>query len=347
MNISREDLRWAAEKGVLNPGQDEALWKALGERGADKPKFEAAHVAYYAGALIVIGAMGWFMTTAWEPLGGLGLTAIALIYAVGFVLAGRWLWDRLGQRVAGGLLFTMAVGMTPLATYGLLREFGLWPQDDPGSYSGFHVWINGSWIALELATVLAGMAMLRFRRFAFLTAPIAVALWYFSMDIGPLLMGVPDFDWEVRRWISVWFGLAMLVGAYAVDLRGRDEDFSFWIYLFGTLAFWGGLTFMDSQSELGRFFYALINVALIAVSVFLRRTIFLVVGAFGVTGYIGHLAHSIFKDSFLFPFALTCLGLAVIALGVVYQRNRVRCEQLLLGLLPAGARGWLPARVRR
>ncbi|MBI2496422.1 MAG: DUF2157 domain-containing protein, partial [Opitutae bacterium] len=212
--------------------------------------------------------------------------------------------------------------MTPLATYGILRQFDLWPQSDPGAYQGFHVWINGSWITLEIATILAGVVALRFRRFPFLTAPIAVALWYLSMDLGPLLMSVPDYGWEIRLWISLWFGLVTLVAAYAVDFRGRDEDFAFWIYLFGLLAFWGGLSFMDSNSELGKFLYALINVGLVAVALVLRRVMFVVFGAVGIMGYIGHLAYGVFKDSMMFPFALTFLGLSIIALGVIYQRNR-------------------------
>ncbi len=346
MNISREDLRRATAQGILQSGQDDALWRHLSKAGEGKPRFDLANVAYYAGALIVIGAMGWFMTTAWESLGGSGIFAVAAAYAVGFVLAGRWLWDRLGLRVAGGLLFTMAVAMTPLATYGLLRGFDLWPQRDPGTYSGFHVWVNGSWIALELATILTGVLALRFRRFPFLTAPVAVALWYLSMDVTPLLFGVNEFDWDLRRWVSLWFGLATLVGAYATDLRGRDEDLAFWIYLFGLLAFWGGLSFMNSDSELGKFSYCLINLALIAISLVLRRVMFLVFGALGVSGYIGHLAWRVFEHSLLFPFALTFLGLAVIALGVVYQRNRATCEVALQRALPAGFRCLLPPRVR-
>lgn len=346
MKISREDLRWAAAQGVLQPGQDETLWQALTDRIPDKPRFDVAHVAYYAGALIVLGAMGWFMTTAWEVFGGAGIACIALVYAAGFVLAGRWVWDRLGLRVPGGLLFTMAVGMTPLATYGVLRQLDIWPQGDPGKFSGFHVWIKGSWITLELATILAGVIALRFRRFAFLTAPIAVALWYLSMDLAPLLVGVQDFDWSTRQWVSVWFGLGMLLVAYAVDLRERDEDFALWIYLFGLLAFWGGLSFMHSDSELNKLIYALINLALIGVSLVLRRVMFVVFGAFGVMGYIGHLAYRVFEDSLLFPFALTFLGLAVIALGVVYQRNRRQFEQAIQAMLPAATREWLPPRLR-
>jgi len=346
MKITSEDLHWAAERKLLTPEQAAALWEALRERHADNPRFEAAHVAYYFGALIVLGAMGWFMTSAWEAFGGAGIFVIATVYASAFVWAGRFVWDRLGIRIPGGLLFTMAVGMTPLATYGLLRQFGWWPQRDPGSYSGFHVWVNGSWIALELATILAGLIMLRFRRFAFLSAPVAVALWYLSMDVGPLLVGVPEFDWAVRRWVSVCFGLVMLVGAYATDLRGRDEDFAFWIYLFGLLAFWGALSGMDSDSELGKFIYLVINLALIVTSLVLRRVMFLVFGALGVSGYIGHLAYRVFEDSLLFPFALTFVGLAVIALGVVYQRNRRQVEQALLRVIPEGLQRLLPPRVR-
>ncbi len=346
MKITREDLRWAASQQGLSDQQADGLWASLNQRGDNKPRFDVANVAYYAGALIVLGAMGWYMTAAWEALGGLGIFAVSLAYAAGFVFGGRYVWDRLGLRVPGGLLFTLAVGMTPLATYGLLRFFNLWPQGDPGSYSGFHVWINGSWITLELATIATGVLVLRFRRFAFLTAPIAFALWYLSMDLCPLLVGVHEFDWETRRWVSVCFGLVMLVVAYATDLRGRDEDFAFWIYLFGLLAFWGGLSFMDSGSELGKFFYGLINLGLVAASLLLRRVMFLVFGALGLSGYIGHLAHQIFRDSLLFPFALSALGLAIIALGVIYHRNRAKVELMLQQGLPPGLRQLLPPRVR-
>ena len=119
MNVTRADLEWAERQGTLASGQAGALWDALQGRVSDRPRFDAAHVAYYFGALIVIGAMGWFMTTAWEQLGGIGLFVIALGYAAAFVLTGRALWDRAHLVVPGGLLFTMAVCMTPLAVYGL------------------------------------------------------------------------------------------------------------------------------------------------------------------------------------------------------------------------------------
>jgi hypothetical protein len=49
-------------------------------------------VAYYFGALIVMSAMGWFMTLGWERYGGNGIFLISTLYAVLFILAGRTLW---------------------------------------------------------------------------------------------------------------------------------------------------------------------------------------------------------------------------------------------------------------
>jgi hypothetical protein len=86
-------------------------------------------------------------------------------------------------------------------------------------------------------------------------------------------------------------------------------------------AFWGGLTSMNSDSELRRALYALLNVGLIGLAVWLQRTTFLVFGALGVHLYLGHLAYQVFKDSFFFPFALALLGLSLILVTVWMQRR--------------------------
>jgi hypothetical protein len=108
MKITKEDLRRAAAQGALSPDQVDGLWAALRKRAGPQQQFDFAHVAYYFGALIVIGAMGWFMTLGWEQLGGAGIFAISVGYAACFVLAGRTLWTG-GPTVPGGLLYTMAV----------------------------------------------------------------------------------------------------------------------------------------------------------------------------------------------------------------------------------------------
>lgn len=341
MEVSKEDFRRAAAGAGVSPEQVEALWRALESRRGDRPKFDLAHVAYYFGALIVIGAMGWFMNLAWERFGGGGIFLISAAYAVCFVLAGRTLWYRENLKVPGGLLFTMAVCMTPLAIYGLERLTGIWPQGDPGVYRDYHIWVKGSWFLMEVGTILAGLVALRFIRFPFLTAPIAFSLWYMSMDLTPLLFGRTDFTWQERLWVSLWFGLAMLLVSYFVDRR-TQQDYAFWGYLFGMLAFWGGLSLMESGSEFRRFLYALINVGLMFLSVLLDRRVFIVFGALGVFGYLGHLAYRVFENSLLFPFALSALGIVIIYLGIQYQRHREAIDRAILTLVPAQLRQLLP-----
>jgi hypothetical protein len=344
MKVFKEDFDWAAARGLITPEQSDALWEALSDKVSDRPQFNFASVAYYFGALIVIAAMSWFMTLAWESFGGAGIFTIASLYALLFVLAGRTLWFHQNLKVPGGLLFSIAVCMTPLAIYGLQRWTGMWPQGDPGAYRDYHIWVKASWLPMELGTILAALIALKFVRFPFLTAPIAFTLWYMSMDLTPLLFGQTEFTWEQRLLVSLWFGIATLVAAYLVDIRTRrrDGDFAFWLYLFGLLSFWFGMTIMRSDSEIQRFIYCLIDLGLMLLSVILRRKVFMVFGAFGVFSYLSYLAYSIFQNSLMFPFVLTALGISIIYFGVLYQRNSRSMERLFDRLLPEGFKRLLP-----
>ncbi len=357
MNISKENFDRAAKQIALEAAQAETLWLEL-LRHADPPgspasggsRFDLAHLAYYFGALIVLGAMGWFMSGAWEIFGGQGIFLIATTYAAGFAAAGWKLWTRSrpNLRTPGGLLVTLAVGMMPLAIYGIERWCNWWPQEDPGNYENFHPYVNGSWVFMELGTVLAGIVALRFVRFPFLTAPVAFALWFLSMDLTPIIIRRPEFTWEERKWVSLYFGLAMLIGALTVDTvrRWRGPDYGFWLSLFGLLAFWGALTSLDSGSEWGKFFYGLINVGLMMAGVIFDRRACVVFGAIGVNVYIAHLAHRVFADSLLFPFALSLLGILIIAGGVLYQRKSEQWRASILACFPTVWREYLPTRHR-
>src|SRR5215210_2229506 len=184
---------------------------------------------------------------------------------------------------------------------------GVWLQGAPGEYQDFYDYIEGGWFPMEVGTVGAGLAALRFFRFPFLTAPIAFALWFMSMDLTPLIYGRLYYEAQGYQVVSLVFGLVVLAGAYLVDRR-TEEDYAFWGYLFGMFAFWGGLTLFEGGSELDWLIYGLINAGLIPLSVLLQRRVFVVFGAAGVFGYVGHLAWEIFEASLLFPFVLSAAG---------------------------------------
>jgi hypothetical protein len=346
MTITWDDLETAVAAEIVSGEQADRLWETLAIRASTRPRFDAAHVAYYGGAVIVLAAMGWLLTTAWDALDGIGVMLIAAAYGAAFWRAGDSLWSK-GLTTPGGLLFTLAVWMVPLAIYGLERATGMWPQGDPGRYREYYTYVKGSWTLMEVGTIAAGCLAVWRRPFPFITFPIAVALWFMSMDLTPMLFGKDEYTWEERKWVSLWFGLAMMLAAYWADLRAHvRQDFSFWGYLFGILAFWGGLSLMNGDSEMSKFLYALINATLIVISVLLRQRVFIIFGGLGVLGYLGHLSYRVFSDSVLFPVVLTMTGIGIIYLGVLYQRHSAAIGRYVHDNVPAGLRDLIPPRAR-
>lgn len=343
MSYSVTDLRGAAYAGAISATDLERLLAYLSQREVPGPgsaagaaaRFDAAHLLWYAGALIVIGAMGLFSTVAFSQMGGGALTTCAMAYAIGFAVVGHTLWHRKNLRVPGGLLVAVAVSMAPLAVYGIQDQLGWWGRfGKPGTVQDFYVWIKGSWVFMEVATVAAGVVALRYYRFPFIVALIAVALWFMSMDLAPWFAGVDHFDFAMRRLVSILFGFLVLAVAWTVDYRNRDGDFAFWLHLFGLLAFWGGITSSDSATELGRAVYCLFNAGLLALAVILMRRAYAVFGAMGICVYFGHLANVVFKNSLLFPFALSLIGIVVIAAGLLYHRKEQAIAAWLAAHLP-------------
>lgn len=273
-------------------------------------------------------------------LGDGGLLLISVSYAVLALALTRRFLRQQQLAIPAGITAALAVVMVPMAIYASQRLWGLWPEsgdDSRLSYRDYHRVIDWRWLMMELATLAAGVIALWRYRLPFLCMPVAVTLWYLGMDTMPFLLGGDGksfFSDEGKR-VCTAFGLAMVVVALWVDLRSRQsKDFAFWLYLFGVLSFWGGLTSMNSDSELGKLVYAGINLLLIAIGAALSRRVFAVFGALGVTLYLGHLSHTVFRDSMLFPIALAGLGLAIIAAGVYWQRHEAAIGQRLRALLP-------------
>lgn len=332
--LTASDIQLAITDGVITAEQANELFNRAvrPERNrAVAPKETAkglnlVTVAYYFGAMLMIVACAWFLGDKWDVLGSAGILATTVVYLAVALMIGLFLRSR-DYPVGGGLLVTVAVCLVPLIVYCIEDLLGFWPASDPGAYKEYYPRIHGSWVVMEMATILAALVAIKFVRFGFLTAPLAFSFWFFSMDIADLLLGRPSGnDWNQHAWVSVVIGAITILIGYGLDktlnFKGepRSEDFAFWSYLFGLMAFSGGLSMLNSDSEIGKFLYMLVHLGLIGIAVWLRRGVFLVVGAIGVHVYLGHLAYTVFKDSFLFPFVLAFLGLSLILVTVLAQR---------------------------
>lgn len=356
LKLERSHLDHAAQAGLIAPAQAQPLWDFLAQHAAAAvpaaagPRFTFTNVLYYLGGLLAIGAMSLFMTLGWESFGGWGIFFIALLYAgCALWLANRF--ERQGLDIPMGLMAALVVVLVPLATWGVQHALGWWADGRHAQhYREFHIFIDWRWTTLEFATLLAGVLMLQRYKAPFLLMPVAVVLWYMSMDLVMLLLP-PDTspwsqsEWLLRKWFSLAFGLVMVLVAFWVDLRSRfTRDYAFWLYLFGLLAFWGGLTSLGSGALAGKFIYLAINVGLVLVGAVLVRRAFTVFGALGIVVVLGDLSAHFFRNSWLFPIALTLIGLGVIYAGIAWSRNEGRLAARLRAALPADLRELIEVR---
>ena len=183
--------------------------------GAAEPRFSFVHVLYYLGGMVAIGAMSIFMTLGWNALGGWGGFVTAVLYAVLALSLTHWFLEKKHLEIPAGITATLAVVMVPLAIFFAQMALGYWGENKP--FRDYHVYIDWRWIMMEFGTLAVGAILLWRYRFPFMLMPVAVTLWYMSMDMVPFLFGAERvYDWEIRKFISLWFGLAMVLVAFFI-----------------------------------------------------------------------------------------------------------------------------------
>ncbi len=332
ISISRADLDWASSQGLLPSNQASSLWDALVARTSTntESKFDLANLAYYGGASIVLIAMAIFMALITAQYQTPALIGTSFAYILAFVGLGYHLFFRKGMTVPGGLMFTLAVSLTPVLLFGIL------------SLNGANNLNSSTELLLEVATIAASVIALTFVRFPFLTMPLFAALWFMSMTVTSMVGNHGSFFWgNDQLVVSMIFGAAMTAMSFAVDRRTK-EDFSFWGYLFGVSSFWLSLTFLDKGGQLGMLAYFAVNLGLLLASVLIQRRIFLTAGALGSTGYLMYLSYDIFQNSMAFPIVLSAIGVGVIFLGITYHKNKQRVDDFILRSLPSSLTRSLP-----
>lgn len=355
MTLKRSDLEAAAAAGVLQGDQIDVLLAFLNQRDSKsgKAKFSGTHILYYLGGLLAIGAATLFTTLAIESLGMGALLGLSVLYAISAVGAAIW-FEKKGLGVPAGIFATLAIALVPLAIFALQHVLGLWADGRHAMhYRDYHAWIDWRWLTMELATLAVGAAILWRFRYTFLVMPIAVTLWYLGMDIVPALMLRSGTEnnwfygegWELRKRITLVYGLVMLLMAFFVDLRLRhSKDYAFWLYLFGLMTFWSALSSMGTGQLSGKLVYLAINFLLIFIGAILARRTFAVFGGIGVAMVLGDLSWGMFKDSFAFVAVLTLLGFGLIGAGVWWSKHEAVITAKLRTLLPHALRELLAAR---
>lgn len=313
----------------------------------------AVTIAYATGALLVLFAFAWFLVDRWSRLGAWGVLGVAVAYGAIFVVAARWM-ERLRFPAAAAIAVVLAVAQVPLVAWSFLTMAGRWPHPASGNALLFHRgYMAWQWLVLELALILAALVVLRWRRIALLSYPLAIGLWGAHFHVGELLRG--EFgSLSYDRWILLANALGILLVADLVERwqrreayagRGSEGDFAGPFWLVGFVAFtiayislWGRAD--DPWKHLMPF----VALAVLAMAVQLRRRVVLAFGMLGIFGYLAFLADDVFRNLISFPILLAALGATMIVATVGVQRRFPRFVAGSSRPLVAGGRAlpWSP-----
>lgn len=325
--VSRDQLFRAAE-GIIKQDQAEELWSRLRLHAAASNQISSgANVLYYLGGLLVIASFSFLQSTFWH-MPRVILAMSVSFEALIFVLAGK-LWSRPGLRTPGGLLYTGVVCLVPVVVLSLQRCVGGYPL---GEYDSLDDYAKHSYIWIGLATAVVGMWLLQSVDFPFLVAPVVLNFYVLAFD-AVSVANCGGCETHLTEALGV---ITLLV---ALKLDGRSQDLSFWLYILGLAMAWPATSseILDARHW---WFFCFCNLLLMAVSVVLDRTVFLIFGAVGVTWFLAHLFDDIFRHSPFFPVAVAVAGLGVMASGHLLntQGDRVRhwAREFLPRSLPAG-----------
>jgi len=279
ISVYQSDLTYEASEGVITQKQAALLWQQLSDRDANRWRLGWVRLAYAIGAFLIIGSMTWFTSIVWQQQ-SLGLFFLSCVYVGLFGYAGATFWNPNPwnvPQIVGGIFTLVAVAIVPVGVYGLQRYFDYFPEDYPGIFQ-------------VSAEIVASAIALYFVPWPFLTAPLALACFVLAeADVAPLIWDKPlwQLTEEQRDMVSVGFGFLYVLGNMAVDRMKGKQDFAFWGYIFGLLAFSGGLTDMFFEVFQNDWEYKIayggINLVLLGLAVVLQRNAFLVFGGLGIS----------------------------------------------------------------
>ncbi|HKO15196.1 MAG TPA: hypothetical protein VJU87_03100 [Gemmatimonadaceae bacterium] len=293
----------------------------------DEPRgLSAVSVAYYAGAIAVLFALGWFLAERWKVLGPGGVLAVAASYAALFLVSGRALARR-GFHTAAAFTWLLVVGTTPLIAWALLALAGVWYEPSmarPPIVPRDIVYRDSiRWLPVDAATLVVAVVALWRTRFALLVLPVAIVVCYLGVHLVPVFFD-PMLTPELFSSMLLFIGSLLLLAGDAVDRWQPPpvEDYAQWLYIIGLgAATIGVIDLWHAHPQVMPHIVVVLAVLLVVASLYLRRRVFLVFGAAGLIAYLSYLAFDVFRRQLGFPIVLASFGLALILLTVWFQRR--------------------------
>ena len=275
-----------------------------------RPAWSASSFLLYLGAFTVLVSLGALLGTLGDMHGStalVGWSALFLAILVALAVAAR----RDGRLVVAGLCAFVAVSVVGVLVASLLEAVGLAdgvvPFDRDFELAPFLV---------EVAILAAALYAAREFRFPLLLLAATVAKAVLVLDTVAGVIGTGNWI----AWAALLLGLAELAGAATLD-SGDRRAWAFWKHTAAALLIGGAALWLLDGGDFGWILVGLVSLAFLGLARSFGRSVWAVVGAFGlllVTTHFVDESDSLLVFVPLLPLELDGDGLELWQTALVY-----------------------------
>ena len=294
-----------------------------------KPAWASSTFLEYLGTLFALLSLGSLFTVLQDEQGSGGLfgwsaltLAILIVLAVGA--------EQRGEPVVAGLVAVIGLFCWAVVVASLFDAIGF--DLAPNEESFFSGGLGVDSILLEALVIgAAAFALSRFR-FPLLVLPLAAVVWYAVMDLLEGVLGGGDTATAI---LAILVGLGFLLTGASYDGDGH-HPYAFWLHVVGGLSIGGGVLWFWHEHAWEWLLVLVVSLVYVAVARSLARSSYAVLGAAGLVGTATYFIEKWFSLDFVpflpsepdeadkwgRPLVYLALGAALVALGILVQRER-------------------------
>ncbi len=278
---------------------------AITEEAKDQTHFPVNKMLYVLGGVIVVVGICIFVSQIWDNMGSFAHIIVTLGLGLVMTGSGLVLLQKKSEDIIGMVFICMGGALIPGGALVTLSEFG----------SGQ----NPEWLlAITFATVTAFYIILNtVYKNAFLTLFSIANGTAFVYLLTQAILG-DNVYYSTRddmyAYVTMVLGVSYLLLAYAFR-EGWNKILIGTLYFFGITGFLGATYSRVFDSGFWQILYFFIIGACLFLSVYLRKSIILVMSTLFLIAHVTYITSKYFADSLGWPIVLILLGFVFIGLG--------------------------------
>lgn len=273
----------------------------------DKSSAWLSRLLGYIGAVFVFGGLGLYMAMIWDDLNSLSRVIITFGPGIAAFIGGIITLKDERFRAASTPLFLKAAILQPLGMFVFLDEYA--DGDD------------AQLAAMIIFGILAAQYLLTFiasRR----TALLFFGILFFYAFAG-ILMDRCEVDEDL---IGLGLSLSILMTAWSLDRSVHKPIAAFWYFIGGVGLLWSVYDIVDHSPV--DIVLLPVAIAMMWVSVRMHSRTMLLVGTFGLLGFLTYYTDEYFKDVTGWPLAIMMMGFLLVGISyyAVQLSHKIRRE---------------------